>query len=165
MSAADRLKMHRLFRDYLDTRLQGYANLADRQATEQAFARAGQFQQEIWSRAIVASQADPSQNISRVLLPALNEMIDITTERTTALHVHLPTLVFVLLTAVALLSALIAGYAMSRRQRRSWLHSILYAAVISVTVYTVLDLDHPRNGLVNLDVADNALRQLRASMQ
>ena len=92
-------------------------------------------------------------------------MIDVTTSRTIALRTHLPVLIFVLLTWVALLSGLLAGYAMAKRKSRSWLHVILYAAVVAVTIYAVLDLDDPRSGLIRLDAADNALRQLRNSIR
>lgn len=161
----DQPEMRRLFREYLDTRLRVYENLSDQEATEQAVARVAQLQQEIWSRAVTASRADPSQNTARLLLPALNEMIDITTTRMIALRTHLPALIFALLTCVALLSGLLAGYAMAKRKSRSWLHMLLYAAVVAVTVYTVLDLDYPRSGFIHLDAADNALRQLRNSIR
>jgi len=54
---------------------------------------------------------------------------------------------------------------MVKRKRRSGLHVVLYAAVIALTIYTVLDLDNPRAGLIRLDAADNALIQLRDSIR
>jgi hypothetical protein len=129
-------------------------------------ARVAQLQREIWSRAVTASRTDASQNVGRLLLPALNEMSGITTARMIALRTHLPGLILVLLIAVALLSALFAGYAIAKRKSRSWLHMLLYAALIAVTFYTVLDLDYPRSGgFIHLDAADQALRQLRNSIR
>ena len=92
-------------------------------------------------------------------------MIDVTTARTIALQTHLPRLIVAVLVCVALLSGLLAGYAMARRRSRSWLHMALYAAVLAVTIYTVLDLDHPRLGLIRIDSADQALIQLRDSIK
>jgi hypothetical protein len=80
------------------------------------------------------------------------------------MHTQLPALIFTLLSSVALISGLHAGYSMAKRKSRSWLHLLLYAAVISITVYTVLDLDYPRFGLIRLDAANQALRQLRDSI-
>src|SRR5436309_6277714 len=57
---------------------------------------------QIWSQAMISSRADPTQTAARLLLPALNEMIDVTTSRTVALHTHLPLLIFALLISVAL---------------------------------------------------------------
>jgi hypothetical protein len=115
--------------------------------------------------AIASGQADASQNVTRVLLPALNEMIDITTSRTIALDTHLPGLIFALLICVALLSGLLAGYALAERTGRSWLHMVVYALLITLTVYAVLDLDYPRSGLIRLDAADHAMVQLRDSIR
>jgi len=71
-----------------------------------------------------------------------------------------------LMIAVTLLSALLAGYTMSKRKRRSWFHALLYAGVIAITFYTILDLDYPRSGgFIRLDAADRALRQLRDSIR
>ena len=158
-------EMRRLFRAYLDARLSMYENLPDVQASEQELARSEQIQQEIWSRAITATRDDPTQNTARLLLPALNEMIDTTTSRAIALHTHLPPLIFALLISVALLSGLLAGYAMAKRKTRSWLHILLYAVVVATTVYVVLDLEYPRFGLIRLTAADNALVRLRDSIR
>lgn len=158
-------EMRRLFRDYLDARLAVYEKLPDLKAAEEELERAARLQREIWSHAIAASNADPTQNVARLLLPALNDMIDVTTSRTIALHTHLHPLIFGLSICVALLSGLIAGYDMARRKSRNWFHGLLYAAVISITIFTVLDLDYPRFGLIRLSAADNALIQLRDSVQ
>jgi hypothetical protein len=41
----------------------------------------------------------------------------------------------------------------------------LYAAINSVTIYAVLDLDEPRSGLIRLDRADRTLIDLRDSIR
>ena len=161
----EQAEMRRLFRDYLDARLRVYERLPDLKAAEQELAHAEKIQQEIWSRAVSASHNDPTQNTARLLLPALNEMIDVTTARTIAMHTQLPLLIFTLLTGVALVSGLFAGYAMAKRRSRSWLHIVLYAVVIAVTIYSVLDLEYPRFGLIRIDAADKALLQLRDSIR
>ncbi|MGB9242798.1 MAG: hypothetical protein WCC03_05550 [Candidatus Acidiferrales bacterium] len=122
-------------------------------------------QRQIWSQALIASRADVTQNSARLLLPALNDMIDVTTSRAIALENHLPALMFYLLICVALLTGLLAGYAMSKRQSRSWLHILLYAAIISITIYAIFDFDNPRYGLIKADAADKALLQLRDSIR
>lgn len=156
--------MRQLFRQYLDARLRVYADTAQA-GRNAALARANALQHEIWSRAVQASQADPSQDIGRLLLPALNQMIDITTTRLVASRIHLPTLIFALLGCVALLSGLLAGYALAKRRSRSWLHMILYAAIVAATIYTVVDLDYPRTGFIQLNIADQALKDLRDSIR
>jgi len=159
------LAMRALFRNYLDARLGFYQKLPDLAAAQQELVRAEKLQKDIWSAAIAAYRSDHSEAVERTLLPALNQMIDITTTRTIALHTHLPTLIFALLVCVALLSGLLAGFAMAERRTRSWLHMLLYAAVISLTIYAVLDLEYPRFGLIRLQSADQALKDLRDSIR
>jgi hypothetical protein len=37
--------------------------------------------------------------------------------------------------------------------------------MVTVTIYVVLDLDHPRAGLIRLDYVDQAFMELRAGMK
>jgi hypothetical protein len=166
LPAADQPEMRQLFRKYVDARLAAYAHIpGNMNAFQQEVALAEQLQQQIWARAVAASRSDPTKNTARLLLPALNEMMDVTTSRTVALDAHLPGLVFFLLVTAALSSCVMAGYAMAKRRMRSRLHMFLYAACIAITVYTVIDLDYPRSGLIRLDSADKALEQLRDSIR
>jgi hypothetical protein len=165
LPANDQPEIRRLFREYLDTRLRVYQKLPNLKAADQELAYGAKIQQAIWLKAVNASRIDPSQNVARLLLPALNEMIDVTTSRTIALHAHLPLLIFGLLICVTLLSGLLAGYAMAKRKSRSWLHMLLYALVVALTIYAVLDLEYPRFGLIRLDAADKALIDLRNSIR
>jgi hypothetical protein len=43
-------------------------------------------------------------------------------------------------------------------------HGSIFAAAVTLTVYTILDLDSPRGGLIRLDAADRVLEQLRSSI-
>ena len=154
-------EMRRLFRDYLSARLAVQSSLPDLDTAQRAMEQSSRLQQQIWSQALVSSRGDSTQNSARLLLPAINEMFDVTTERSVAFQTHLPALIFYLLIFIALMSALLAGYGMAKRARRSWLHMVLYASCISATIYTVTDLEHPRSGLIRVDAADRALMQLR----
>lgn len=163
ITPGEQAEIRRLFREYLDVRLRAYNKLPDLDQTQRELERATEIQQRIWAAAVKLSR--PDSTTERLLLPAINEMIDITTARTVALEIHLPALIFAMLTVVTLLSGLLAGYTMSKRKTRSWLHIFTYAAVIAVTLYAVVDLDNPRSGLIRLDAADEALTKLRASLQ
>jgi hypothetical protein len=153
------------FREYLDARVQAYEKFAHKESTEREFELASELRRQIWIQALTFSRADQSQDAVRPLLPALNEMIDVTTSRAIALESHLPALIFYLLICIALLCGLLAGYAMFKRQGRSWLHMLLFAAIISITVYAIFEFDNPRYGLIKVDAADRALLELRNSIQ
>jgi hypothetical protein len=165
LPAPSQPEMRRLFRDYLDARLRVQDSLPELKSAAQDAVQSVHLQEEIWSRALAGTRLDATQNSARLLLPALNEMFDVTTERAVAFQAHLPPLIFYLLMFIALMSALLAGYSMAKRKSRSWLHMLLYAACISATIYAVTDLEYPRAGLIRLDAADSALLQLRNSIR
>jgi hypothetical protein len=98
------------------------------------------------------------------LLPALNEMIDITTVRTMALVTHPPAVVYGALLVLLLASSLMAGFAMTGEQR-PWLHMLCFAVAMSLGLYLIVDLEFPRAGLIRIDYVDQILIDLRASMK
>src|SRR5271169_3724991 len=165
LPASDQPAFRHLFREYLDARLQAFQKILDRPAADQDFARAAQIEQQIWSQALAAGRNDPSQNVSRLLLPALNQLSDVANQRAVALESYMPELIFWLLVCVTLMGAVLAGHAMARRARRSWLHMVLFSAIISLTISVMFDFNYPRYGLIRVDAADKALLQLRDSMQ
>src|SRR5262249_18325587 len=71
------------YRRYLETRLAVYRVLPDITSSATQAAAATKLQQEIWAETIAAlAEAPPHATI--VVLPALNQMIDITTSRSIA---------------------------------------------------------------------------------
>lgn len=164
LAAGEQPAMRQLFRQYLDARLRIYRAFPSLDAADHEIEAGNRIQQQIWDAAIRVSRSDSTQNIARLLLPALNDMIDVTTERSVAMHTRLPGLIFWLLVTVALLSGLLGGYALEKRKRRSITHAVLFAAVTAITVYAILDLDSPRSGLIRLDAADKAMFSLRDSI-
>lgn len=151
------------FRRYLDTRLAAYRALPDLAKAKAELARAAGMQQEIWTKSLAA--ATGSQPATMLLLPALNEMFDITTTRTMAGQMHPPTIIFALLCGLALLSALLAGYAASGTRVRNWVHATVFALTLAGAVYVILDIEFPRVGLIRVDAFDQVLLDLRQSMR
>jgi hypothetical protein len=156
--------LRELFKSYLDSRLETYAWPPDSERAREETKRSQKFQDEIWNRATAACREANDHSAKVLLLPALNEMFDITTTRAMATQMHPPTIVYVMMVGLALIAALLAGYGMAGAQSRSWTHVVAFAAILSVTVYVIFDLEHPRQGLIRIESADNALRDVRRSM-
>lgn len=166
LPAAAQPALRDLFRRYLDSRLETYRKLPDMNAAMAELTRSTQLQGEIWTQAIAAGRlenAPPSATM--LLLPALNQMIDITTTRTLAGQLHPPVVIFALLFGLALAGALMAGYGMAGGKSHNWLHMIGFAVVMTCAVYVILDIEYPRLGLIRVDAFDQALVDLRASMK
>ena len=158
--------MRDLFRRYVDARLETYRKLPDMQAAMAELNRANQLQGEIWSQAVAAGRMEGAPpTATMLLLPALNQMIDITTTRTMASKTHPPVVIFIMLFGVALASALLAGYEMAGGKSRNWLHMVGFAAVLAVAVYVILDIEFPRLGFIRVDAFDQVLVELRQSMK
>jgi len=157
--------LRKLFRQYLDSRIEVYQKLPDLSAAKAELANSIKLQGGIWSAALTACRDAGSQPAHMLLLPALNAMFDITTTRTEATNHHPPSIIFIMLAALSLVSSLLAGYGMAGSKSHSWIHIIGFAAVVAVTVYVILDLEHPRLGLIRVDSADQVLIQLRESMK
>ena len=154
------------FRQYVSARLDAYRQLPDIAAATQTLARATALQAEIWTHAVGHSrEPDAHPDAGKLLLPALNAMFDITTTRTAALYRHPPIIIFLLLFVVALVSALLAGHGLAASRRRNWFHMVGFAAVITVAVYVILNLEFPRLGFIQVSVFDQALSAQLESMR
>lgn len=161
-----RSKLQELFRQYLDSRLEAYRRMPNLKAAKEEMMNSKKLQDEIWQEAVAATRLPKSHPASAwLLLPALNNMIDITTTRTMALQLHPPRVIYALLFALGLICSLLAGYRMSSAQRRSWLHIFGFAVITVIVIYVILDIEYPRGGLIRLESADQALVQLRHEMK
>lgn len=154
------------FRRYLDKRLAVYRQFPNTAAAKAAINDANKLQGEIWSLAVTDSRAAGAHpdDAGKLLLPALNQMIDITTTRRMATQLHPPVIIFVMMFGLAFMSALVAGYAMAGRKYRSWLHIVCFTGVVAIVVYVILDVEYPRVGTIRIDTFDQALSELRQSM-
>ena len=157
-------EMRQAFREYVDTRIAVYKALPDIDKAFQELEKSKHWQKKIWSGAITALKDSPGRE-AVVVLPALNQMFDITTTRTAMAKMHTPATIFILLFVIALLCASVAGYGMSKSPGRNWFHRLAFIAVVSTTVFVILDLEFPRRGLINISATDHLLIEVRESMK
>ena len=152
------------FRQYLDARLALFRSPSWKsQSARDAMARASALQKEIWNRSVAAVKVSPVLPAAVSLLPALNEMIVLTTTRHVAENVHPPLEIYLLLCILMFASALLMGYGMAGGGRR-WLHLATFAAVLALSMYVILDFEFPRLGLIQNVSVDQLLVDLRAAM-
>lgn len=164
LPASSQPELRDLLRRYVETRLAIYRSLPDLEAAKAELDRMSAQQKEIWNKSVKACAATGSDAAALLLLPALNEMFDISTTRTVATQTHQPGVVFVMLAIVMLACSLLAGYGMAQRPGRSWLHVFCFAVVLSIAFYVILDLEYPRFGLIRIDWMDQVLADVRSSM-
>lgn len=165
LDAGTRSDVRDLFRQYLDARMEGYASIGDRGAVAAAMGKSAELQNAIWTRLVTAAREDPTPRIATAVLPSANEMFDLANTRVLATNQHPPIAIYLMLAFLVLVSALFAGFGMAKARSQSILHVVGFAAIVSIAVYLILDLEFPRLGLLRVDDFDQAFVQLRQSME
>ena len=160
-----------LFRRYVDSRIATYAALPDLEAAGAEVVRSSDLQAQIWKHSVEATRPAEASRLAEVvparviLMPALNEMFDLATTRNRAAYVHTPPMLTAYLLSIALLTGALAGHAVSWGKRRPLSYCLVFALILSATVYVIIDIDYPRFGLIRVDSADQAIFDARAAMR
>jgi hypothetical protein len=165
LPSEDQPHLREMFRRYLDTRIAVYQAIPNLDKVRDQQRLAAQIQGEIWRAVVKACDRKQVPGVNVLMLPALNEMIDITTTRDVASVTHGSWVVAGFMFGICLLAALIAGRAMARAAGRPLFHMIVFPLLAAITVYVILDLEYPRLGLIRIGITEQALFDLRQSMQ
>ena len=152
------------FRAYVDARIAAVRALPNLQTAMGELGRATALQGDIWRQAVAACRDPEGGQNARLVIPALNDMIDITTTRLVAAQTHAPTIIFAMIGVMALLCALFAGYGMAKSTASTWLQLGAFPLILAITLYVILDLEYPRAGLIRLDAVDQVMLDVRATM-
>jgi hypothetical protein len=157
--------LRELFRRYVDSRLETYRRLPNMRAAQAEMAQSKKLREEIWTQAVAITRLPGShQDAGKLLLPAINNMIDVATTRTMWLQAHPPIVIHGLLFSLGLICSLLAGYRMAIHHR-SWVHIFSFTILTVIVAYVMLDIEYPREGLIRLETADSMLVQLREAME
>jgi hypothetical protein len=160
LPASSQASLREKFRAYAACRASFFEKLTNASETRNELDRAGALQKEIWTQA-VAESADPQYQSARLLLlPALNDMIDIMTTRTVAVQTHPPLLIWAMLFSISIACAGLTGYRAGVSGHPGYMYNILLALTTSCVLYVTLDIEYPRFGLVRLDMVNHILVEL-----
>lgn len=146
-----RAEVQKSLREYLDLRVQASAvTLDDRTARKALLDKTGLAQAALWRYARQAAEENPNPVTSGLFIQSLNDLIDAFGRRDAALARHVPESVLLLLYATFLLAGAIVGYASGVAGHRASFAAYIMVALIVVLVFTILDLDRPRRGLIQV---------------
>jgi len=101
-----------LFRQYVEARLATYNNVADHTKVANEYTLSLKLQEDIWKLSVPAAR---EAGMSNLVIPALNDMFDITTTRKAAAQTHPPIAIFVTLFGLGMAGSIPAGCGMGRR--------------------------------------------------
>jgi hypothetical protein len=123
----------------------------DSDETRRLLDKVGSLHERIWTQALAGLKDDAPR--SMLVLPALNDVIDLHTTHWAMVHRHLPPLIFIVLLGMTGLFLLIVGYGDGRAGTRSWYLTGLHVTVLSVALWMTIDLDQPRQGLIRVNIS------------
>lgn len=86
-------------------------------------------------------------------------MIDITTTRRAAGEANVPDSIMYFLFMLCLCSAFLLGYDNKKEIDRIVVAGL--GIMLSATVFSIIDLDRPRSGLINLEIPNQKIIELR----
>lgn len=151
-----------LFRQYVEARLATYSDVGDHTKVSSEYALSLKLQDDIWKLSVPAAR---EAGTSVLVIPALNDMFDITTTRKAAAQTHPPSAIFLTLFGLGMAGSMLAGYGMALSGTRQLLHMLAFTLAITATVYVIMDLEYPRLGLIRIDAADQLLRDVLQGMK
>lgn len=150
-------------RRYVDVRLEhfraGY-HTAQAQATQREIEA---LMGVLWAAVERQNAADAEAIRTSLIVPAVNDVIDLSSSRVWANRNHLPDPVLALLLGSVIISSLLLGHSSGQAARRHpglWLASNV---VLALVLYVVLDFDRPRRGVILVD--QTPLIELRETLR
>jgi hypothetical protein len=115
---------------------------------DRLLAKVGGLQARMWTAALAG--ANGNAPLMNLVLPPLNDVIDLHTTHLAQANRHLPRPILIVLLATAALSLVLVGVGNGRSGRRFPLLDAIYAAVLAVALWMTIDLDRPRQGLIQV---------------
>jgi hypothetical protein len=146
-------------KEYVEARIAFYQAGMDVDNVVLNYKRANEISMRIWSIVTTFAKQDNITTRTSELIPALNAMIDVTTTRRAAGESTIPDSIMYFLFMLCLCSAFLLGY--DRKNKFDWIVVIGFALMLSATVFTIIDLDRPRSGLIDMDTPNQKIIELR----
>lgn len=135
-----------LLREYTDQRLIAL----EPGRLQEAKVRSEQIHDELWKRAVVAAELDPSP-IKATYIASLNEMIDLHARRIKiALGVRVPPMILLGVLLVAALTMLLVGLHAAYSGKRNVVATLIVVTILAAVFVIVVDLDRSTQGLIRV---------------
>jgi len=119
-----------------------------RDQIEQLLAKVSGLQQRMWRSATTATQNNAP--LMAVVLPPINEVIDLHSVHLAMARRHLPTPIMTLLLGTAAIGLGMVGFGNGRVGRRFSVLDAVYGAVPAIALWMTIDLDYPGIGLIRV---------------
>lgn len=157
LPAEDAAKVRLLLKSYADQRVLFYTTRSEMKVQE-IDARVAQLQAELWSAVKLGVKTIPPPIVG-LMLSGMNDVINREGYTQAAWRNRIPVAAWVLMAAIAIISSVLIGYSLRRRDTLSFL---ILPLAVSISFFLIADIDSPRGGAIrvkpqNLQVLSQSL--------
>ena len=145
--------------EYVERRIAYYDAGLDAEKVAAEYQAGQVLSAKVWRIATEYSKKDDVTTRTSQLIPSINEMIDITSTRLAAGLGTIPDPIMYFLFAICVCVAFLLGY--DHNGKFDWIIVLGLSATLSATVFTIVDLDRPRSGLIDMDEPQKSIVELR----
>jgi hypothetical protein len=122
---------------------------ANRDQIESLLARVIGLHERMWRSAIKGTQGNAP--LMAVVLPPINEIIDLHSTHLAMARRHLPLPIMAVLLGTAAIGVGLLGFGNGRAGRRFSMIDSVYGAVLAVALWMTIDLDYPGIGVIRVN--------------
>jgi hypothetical protein len=119
-----------------------------RDQIEPLLAKVSGLHERMWKSAIAATEGNAP--LMAVVLPPINEVIDLHSKHLALARRHLPIPIMAVLFATAAISLCIIGFGNGRIGRRFSTLDAVYGVVLAAALWMTIDMDHPGIGMIRV---------------
>src|SRR5215831_10129133 len=119
-----------------------------REQIEPLLAKVSGLHERMWQLAIKVTQDDAP--LMAIVLPPINEVIDLHTTHLAMARRHLPIPIMTILMGTAAISIGMIGFGNGRVGRRFSVLDAIYGAVLAAALWMTIDLDYPGIGMIRV---------------
>jgi hypothetical protein len=143
-----RSELKAALREYTADRVQMLSG-ERRDLIEPLLAKVGGLHERMWQAVMKATQGNAP--LMQVVLPPINEVIDLHSAHLATARRHLPLPIMAAFLGATAISIGLIGFGNGRAGRRFSLLDSVYGVVLAVALWMTIDLDYPGIGLIRLD--------------
>jgi hypothetical protein len=147
-------------KNYVEARIAYFDAGDDAVAIQKALRQADSISTICWKRTAWFSRNPAYYTATMQMVPSLNATIDIVSTRDAGRRAVLPRLILNILIILTLASSFLTGYGSKIHERKKVL-VFAFALMTTSALYLVIDLDRPRQGLINLNDVEQQMITLR----
>ncbi|MFN0066013.1 MAG: hypothetical protein ACKVYV_00090 [Limisphaerales bacterium] len=157
-----RVEFRDQLRRYLEARILPDGADTDTRRFEEALRKSESLHADLWATTIRSMSGRTPTELDGLVVVAVNEVIDVHSQRVAASLDHVPWIVLLLLFVAAAFSMALTGFGCGLSRRRNHTLTITLAAMIVAVTTVILDLDRPRRGFIK--VPQRSLINLQQSL-